>query len=179
MQLTHTVVLISGIHQHESAMQIHRCFLFFPQRLLQNIQQVSLCYTTGQVGSLGFRDTEPSSEAKVTPDSWPVLMSCSVCHCSHFLIRTQDGYANTGDMKILASWDLLHPMTPASPSFMGPLSSTSSSCEFLGQNRCLIKTCAMKYVRDGIFSPSLLPSALQAQSPHPHPLLPLLLLLIE
>ena len=44
------VVLVSGIEQSDSVIHIHVSILFqilFPVRLLQNVEQSSLCYTVG------------------------------------------------------------------------------------------------------------------------------------
>ena len=44
------VVLVSGVQQSDSVIHIHVSILFqilFPFRLLQNIEQSSLCYTVG------------------------------------------------------------------------------------------------------------------------------------
>ena len=44
------VVLVSGVQQSDSVLHIHVSILFqipFPFRLLQNIEQSSLCYTVG------------------------------------------------------------------------------------------------------------------------------------
>ena len=46
--MTHNVVLVSGIQQSDLVIHIHVSILFqifFPLRLLQNIEQSSLCYT--------------------------------------------------------------------------------------------------------------------------------------
>ena len=44
------VVLVSGVQQSDSVIHIHASILFqilFPFRLLQNIEQSSVCYTVG------------------------------------------------------------------------------------------------------------------------------------
>ena len=49
-QLINNVVLVSGVQQSDSVIHIHVSILFqilFPPRLLQNIEQCSLCYTVG------------------------------------------------------------------------------------------------------------------------------------
>ena len=49
-QLINNVVLVSGVRQSDSVEHIHVSILFqilFPFRLLQNIEQSSLCYTVG------------------------------------------------------------------------------------------------------------------------------------
>ena len=48
--MINNVVLVSGVQQSDSVIHIHVSFLFqvlFPFRLLQNIEQSSLCYTVG------------------------------------------------------------------------------------------------------------------------------------
>ena len=50
VQLINHVVLVSGVQQSDSVMHIHVSILFqilFPFRLLQNIEQSSLCCTVG------------------------------------------------------------------------------------------------------------------------------------
>ena len=50
VQLINNVVLVSGVQQSDSVIHIHVSILFqilFPIRLLQNIEQNSLCYTVG------------------------------------------------------------------------------------------------------------------------------------
>ena len=49
-KLTHNIVLVSDVQQSGSVIHIHVSILFqilFPFRLLQNIEQSSLCYTVG------------------------------------------------------------------------------------------------------------------------------------
>ena len=48
--MINNVVLVSGVQQSDSVIHIHVSILFqilFPFRLLQNIEQSSLCYTVG------------------------------------------------------------------------------------------------------------------------------------
>ena len=48
--MINNVVLVSGVQQSDSVIRIHVSILFqilFPFRLLQNIEQHSLCYTVG------------------------------------------------------------------------------------------------------------------------------------
>ena len=48
--MTNNVVLVSGVQQSDSVIHIHVSILFlilFPFRLLQTIEQSSLCYTVG------------------------------------------------------------------------------------------------------------------------------------
>ena len=48
--MINNVVLVSGVQQSDSVMHIHVAILFqilFPFRLLQSIEQSSLCYTVG------------------------------------------------------------------------------------------------------------------------------------
>ena len=48
--MINNVVLVSGVQQSNSVIHIHVYILFqilFPFRLLQNIEQSSLCYTVG------------------------------------------------------------------------------------------------------------------------------------
>ena len=50
IQLINNIVLISNIQQSDSVIHVHASVLFqilFPVRLLQNIEQSSLCYTIG------------------------------------------------------------------------------------------------------------------------------------
>ena len=50
VQLIKNVVLVSGVQQSDSVIHIHvsiRFQILFPVRLLQNIEQNSLCYTAG------------------------------------------------------------------------------------------------------------------------------------
>ena len=50
VKLINNVVLVSGVQQSDSVIHIHVSLLFqilFPIRLLQNIEQSSLCYTVG------------------------------------------------------------------------------------------------------------------------------------
>ena len=48
--MINNVVLVSGVQQSDSVMQMQVSILFqilFPFRLLQNVEQSSLCYTVG------------------------------------------------------------------------------------------------------------------------------------
>ena len=48
--MINNVVLVSGVQQSDSVIHIHVSILFqilFPSKLLQNIEQRSLCYTVG------------------------------------------------------------------------------------------------------------------------------------
>ena len=50
VSLINNIVLVSGVQQSDSVIHIHVSILFqilFPFRLLQNIEQSSLCYTVG------------------------------------------------------------------------------------------------------------------------------------
>ena len=50
VQLINNVALVSGVQQSDSVIHTHISILFqvlFPFRLLQNIEQSSLCYTVG------------------------------------------------------------------------------------------------------------------------------------
>ena len=50
VELINNVVLVSGVQQSDSVMHIYISILFqilFPFRLLQSIEQSSLCYTVG------------------------------------------------------------------------------------------------------------------------------------
>ena len=50
IQLIDNIVLVSGVQQSDSVIRIHVSILFqilFPFRLLQSIEQSSLCYTVG------------------------------------------------------------------------------------------------------------------------------------
>ena len=50
VQFISNVVLVSGVQKSDSVVRIHASILFqvlFPFRLLQNIEQSSLCYTVG------------------------------------------------------------------------------------------------------------------------------------
>ena len=47
IQLTYDVGLVSGVQQSDSFIHTHMSILFFLHRLLQNIEQISLCYAAG------------------------------------------------------------------------------------------------------------------------------------
>ena len=49
--MINNILLVSGVQQSDSVIHMHKAILFqvlFPYRLLQNIEQSSLCYTVGR-----------------------------------------------------------------------------------------------------------------------------------
>ena len=88
VQVIYNIVLVSSVQQSESAICIYKATLFqilFPSRLLQNMEQSSLCYTVGpcqlSVLQMVVHICQPQTPNLFSPAPPPPATLISICLC--------------------------------------------------------------------------------------------------
>ena len=74
--MINNVVLVSGVHQSDSVIHVHVSVFFqihFSFRLLQNIEQSSLCYTVGPCWLSVLNIAACTCQSQTCKDIFPVL----------------------------------------------------------------------------------------------------------